>query len=158
MFRRAQERSTAAHASSHSPSRGRPRELCATRRGARRGLLVHDPDLPGRGAHQDRPFPTDWPTLIADLADAVDDVDDGAPRFLFGHRFGALLAYEVARRRDARGGPALAGLFLSSYHAPVAAIPVMRQKAAPTPCPMRRSSTSCGAGDSFPTRRSPMRT
>ncbi len=75
--------------------------------------------LPGRGAHQDSPFPTDWPTLIGDLADAVADVDDGTPLFLFGHSFGALLAYEVARRLDTRGGPALAGLFLSSYPAPV---------------------------------------
>ncbi|AKM45290.1 polyketide synthase [Burkholderia contaminans] len=75
--------------------------------------------LPGRGPDQDNPFPEDWPTLIADLTDAVVRVDDGTPLFLFGHSFGALLAYEVARRLDTHGALPVAGLFLSSYPAPV---------------------------------------
>ncbi|KVK83968.1 type I polyketide synthase [Burkholderia sp. MSMB1498] len=74
--------------------------------------------LPGRGAAQHIPFYDDWPSLVDDLATEVAQLDDGTPLFLFGHSLGALLAYEVARALEQRGGVQPAGLFLSGHPAP----------------------------------------
>ncbi|KVT66432.1 hypothetical protein WK56_29615 [Burkholderia ubonensis] len=74
--------------------------------------------LPGRGATQHIPFYDDWPSLVDDLATEIARLDDGAPLFLFGHSLGALLAYEVARELEQRGGAQPAGVFLSGHPAP----------------------------------------
>ncbi|WP_431825738.1 alpha/beta fold hydrolase [Burkholderia sp. F1] len=74
--------------------------------------------LPGRGATQHIPFYDDWPSLVDDLATEVARLDDGAPLFLLGHSLGALLAYEVARELEQRGGVQPAGVFLSGHPAP----------------------------------------
>ncbi|AVR07622.1 type I polyketide synthase [Burkholderia thailandensis] len=74
--------------------------------------------LPGRGATQHIPFYDDWPSLVDDLAAEVARLDDGTPFFLFGHSLGALLAYEVARALEQRGGAQPAGVFLSGHPAP----------------------------------------
>ncbi|WP_038791944.1 alpha/beta fold hydrolase, partial [Burkholderia pseudomallei] len=81
--------------------------------------------LPGRGATQHIPFYDDWPSLVDDLAAEVARLDDGTPFFLFGHSLGALLAYEVARTLEQRGGARPAGVFLSGHPAP------SRERAAP---------------------------
>ncbi|KVZ41955.1 type I polyketide synthase [Burkholderia ubonensis] len=74
--------------------------------------------LPGRGATQHIPFYDDWPSLVDDLATEIARLDDGSPLFLFGHSLGALLAYEVARELEQRGGAQPAGVFLSGHPAP----------------------------------------
>ncbi|KWD10430.1 hypothetical protein WM34_16850 [Burkholderia ubonensis] len=74
--------------------------------------------LPGRGTTQHIPFYDDWPSLVDDLATEIARLDDGAPLFLFGHSLGALLAYEVARELEQRGGAQPAGVFLSGHPAP----------------------------------------
>ncbi|WP_102812149.1 type I polyketide synthase, partial [Burkholderia humptydooensis] len=74
--------------------------------------------LPGRGATQHIPFYDGWPSLVDDLAAEVARLDDGTPLFLFGHSLGALLAYEVARALEQRGGAQPAGVFLSGHPAP----------------------------------------
>ncbi|AJC52683.1 MULTISPECIES: alpha/beta fold hydrolase [Streptomyces] len=51
------------------------------------------------------------------LADEVHEVDEG-PFAFFGHSMGAVLAYEVARRLEARGAPGPVRLFLSGRNAP----------------------------------------
>ncbi|MHA7235371.1 thioesterase II family protein, partial [Burkholderia pseudomallei] len=81
--------------------------------------------LPGRGATQHIPFYDDWPSLVDDLAAEVARLDDGTPFFLFGHSLGALLAYEVARTLEQRGGARPTGVFLSGHPAP------SRERAAP---------------------------
>ncbi|WP_234025150.1 alpha/beta fold hydrolase [Streptomyces sp. MspMP-M5] len=55
---------------------------------------------------------------LADLlADEVHEAHEG-PFAFFGHSMGAVLAYEVARRLEARGAPVPVRLFLSGRNAP----------------------------------------
>jgi surfactin synthase thioesterase subunit len=61
--------------------------------------------LPGRGPRADEPAPRDLAGLADAAAAAVVEYAD-SPIVLFGHSFGALLAFEVARRLDAAGRPA----------------------------------------------------
>lgn len=61
-------------------------------------------DLPGHGTRRREPLVTEWPGLVADLADRVRARIAGA-YILAGHSLGALLAYEVARIMQARGTP-----------------------------------------------------
>jgi medium-chain acyl-[acyl-carrier-protein] hydrolase len=72
--------------------------------------------LPGRGTRFDEPPSSDFAGLVSELAGAI--AAAGAPRLaLFGHSLGALLAYEVARKLQARhAGPDL--LFVSGRQAP----------------------------------------
>ncbi|MCA6092051.1 alpha/beta fold hydrolase [Streptomyces sp. SCA3-4] len=74
--------------------------------------------LPGRGSRRDEPSLTDPSALAAALTSLTDDASDARPSALFGHSFGALLAYETARRlrRTARHEPALVAL--SAFPAP----------------------------------------
>lgn len=76
--------------------------------------------LPGR---QNRLFEdpaTEVGPLIRDLLKALRPLLD-RPFSLFGHSCGSLLAYEVARTLQAKGGPRPAHLFLSGESSPEAA-------------------------------------
>ncbi|MFH8624499.1 thioesterase II family protein [Streptomyces vietnamensis] len=74
--------------------------------------------LPGRGSRVDEPSSTDLSALVAALASLIDDATDPRPFALFGHSFGALLAYATAHRlrRTGRREPALVAL--SAFPAP----------------------------------------
>jgi surfactin synthase thioesterase subunit len=72
--------------------------------------------LPGREARLREASWTDLRALIEVLDEAIDAESD-APVVLFGHSFGALLAFEVARRRTARNA-LLAALIVSGRRAP----------------------------------------
>ncbi|HTZ45092.1 MAG TPA: beta-ketoacyl synthase N-terminal-like domain-containing protein [Jatrophihabitans sp.] len=74
--------------------------------------------MPGRGRLQGEPPYGDWPRLVADLMAAVAELDDGAPFAFFGHSFGSLVAFEVARTlaEQRRRTPEI--LFLSAHRAP----------------------------------------
>ncbi|MFC7448477.1 thioesterase II family protein [Rhodococcus daqingensis] len=73
--------------------------------------------LPGRGRRSDH-------DRFVDLDDLLDDLEDqlaehlSAPHVFFGHSMGALVAYRLARRRDARGLRLPEALLLSAYAAP----------------------------------------
>jgi len=91
--------------------------------------------LPGRGARSDEPHATDLVQLARDIADAIsrdavsrdagsgysEDGDAGRPRdrpwAVFGHGFGAAIAYEIARAAAAGGDPP-AHVFVSGRVAP----------------------------------------
>ncbi|QTT77108.1 type I polyketide synthase [Streptomyces mobaraensis NBRC 13819 = DSM 40847] len=74
--------------------------------------------LPGRGRRQDEPPYQDWPSLVADLVRWVELHDDGAPFALFGHSFGALLAFDVCRELIRADGRRPSALLLSAHRAP----------------------------------------
>jgi surfactin synthase thioesterase subunit len=59
-------------------------------------------ELPGRGLRLDEPLAHDMMTLCDQLAAALEPRCVDAPLALFGHSMGARLAFEVARRLDAR--------------------------------------------------------
>lgn len=69
------------------------------------GARVHPVELPGRGARRAEALPERLGALVADLAGCIRDEADG-PFVLYGHSFGALLAYELAHAlRPALGEP-----------------------------------------------------
>jgi surfactin synthase thioesterase subunit len=73
--------------------------------------------LPGHdSAHGERPF-TDLDRLVDGAADAIAQ-DAARPFALFGHSFGAILAFEVARTLRDRGGAQPVHLFVSGAFAP----------------------------------------
>ncbi|WP_230885398.1 thioesterase II family protein [Streptomyces spinoverrucosus] len=74
--------------------------------------------LPGHGNRRDELSLTDPSALTAALTSLTHDITDARPFALFGHSFGALLAYETARRlrRTAQREPALVAL--SAFPAP----------------------------------------
>ncbi len=79
------------------------------------GVEVWGVQLPGRGARVAEPSVTRVDKLVAAIAD---EVGFRAPYALFGHSFGALVAYELAvelRRRDL---PQPARIFVSGFPAP----------------------------------------
>jgi surfactin synthase thioesterase subunit len=67
-------------------------------------LDVRSITLPGRGALSDHAPVESWPSLIAAVVTRVLPLTD-RPYALFGHSFGALLAYETARALGAKGRP-----------------------------------------------------
>lgn len=72
-------------------------------------------NLPGRGQRMNEPALT----AMADLAhDLVDEEELGVPFTLFGHSFGALLAYHVAQELRLRGREQPERLILSGYPPP----------------------------------------
>ncbi|CAL9611974.1 Thioesterase PikA5 [Streptomyces sp. enrichment culture] len=81
------------------------------------GVELATVELPGRGVRSAEPVPD----TLEQLADAVLDGVAGelhAPYALFGHSFGALLAYEIAVRVRRRGLPPPAALLVSASRAP----------------------------------------
>jgi medium-chain acyl-[acyl-carrier-protein] hydrolase len=72
--------------------------------------------LPGHGSRiRETPF-ADWDDLVSDTCDALAGYLSG-PHVLYGHCFGARLAYEVAHR-TARGSIVARRLFLSGCRSP----------------------------------------
>lgn len=72
--------------------------------------------MPGRGLRADEPAPADVAELADRAAQAIAEVAD-QPCYLFGHSFGAVLAFEVARRL--RHLPTVRHLIASGCSAPV---------------------------------------
>ncbi|MEU9235824.1 thioesterase II family protein [Streptomyces subrutilus] len=72
---------------------------------------------PGRQDRRSEPGETSLERLADRIAAELAALDDGRPYALFGHSMGAMLSFEVARRREAAGrGPA--HLFVSGRPAP----------------------------------------
>jgi surfactin synthase thioesterase subunit len=86
--------------------------------------------LPGRGSRVREPLIDSLPAVVDGVVDAITSAHPH-PTVLFGHSFGAVIAFEAARRLHGRGWPLLA-LFVSGRRAPglghqdqqVAALPV----------------------------------
>lgn len=72
--------------------------------------------LPGRGGRFHEPLVCDLDALAGALL-AATPADDGVPLVMFGHSMGALLAYELCLRLEARGHRP-AGLIVSGCAAP----------------------------------------
>jgi medium-chain acyl-[acyl-carrier-protein] hydrolase len=86
------------------------------------GIQVCAVELPGRGARvRERPFASLRELSVA-ASDAVQPLLSG-PFALFGHSFGALLAFEIARELRRRGGPQPEHLFVSARRGPRLAEP-----------------------------------
>jgi surfactin synthase thioesterase subunit len=73
--------------------------------------------LPGREArYGERPLDR-LPALLDEVAAAV-DLGDGVPLTLFGHSWGAIVGFELARRFQCGGGPDVVHLVASGARAP----------------------------------------
>jgi surfactin synthase thioesterase subunit len=83
--------------------------------GALPGVHVLGVNLPGRAARIAEPPLTSVPALVSALLDAA--VFE-TPCVFFGHSFGALLAYEVARELAVRGRESPGRVVLSAYPPP----------------------------------------
>ncbi|MGW4566104.1 thioesterase II family protein [Streptomyces sp. NPDC004561] len=81
------------------------------------GLEMAPVELPGRGTRDREPLPVDVDALIEELYDGLRAELD-VPYALFGHSLGGSLAYEVARRLQARGEPAPLAVLISGARAP----------------------------------------
>ncbi|MER7484423.1 alpha/beta fold hydrolase [Streptomyces sp. NPDC126497] len=93
-----------------------------------RGVELAPVELPGRGSRIDEPVPYTLEPLVDALLEAVSDELD-LPYVLFGHSFGAVVAYELTRRIERRGGlPAPAALVVSAHRAPH--VPLGRERLA----------------------------
>jgi surfactin synthase thioesterase subunit len=79
------------------------------------GVEVVGVKLPGRGGRMDEPSCADVRGLAAAL---LDDAVFTLPFALFGHSFGALLAYEVTQELRARGREQPGRLVVSGYGPP----------------------------------------
>ncbi|MDI1461437.1 alpha/beta fold hydrolase [Catellatospora sp. KI3] len=77
--------------------------------------------LPGHGSRLSEPALFDVGAIANRMAD---EIDTERPYGLFGHSFGALVAFEVARTLRRRGRPLPERLWLSSFPAP-GAFPVL---------------------------------
>ncbi len=78
-------------------------------------VALYAVELPGRGNHTGAAM-TDFAELTARIASEVEPLLD-LPTAIFGHSFGALLAFEVTRRL-LQVGFAVSRLFVSSFGAP----------------------------------------
>ncbi len=67
-------------------------------------LDVRAVTLPGRGRLLDQPPMDHWPDLIESVLAGIQPLTD-RPLAVFGHSFGALLAYEITRALDDQGKP-----------------------------------------------------
>lgn len=80
-------------------------------------LEIQPVELPGRGIRLSELLARDWnsliETLIAEIAGFTDQ-----PYALFGHSFGALVAFETAHTLRERGFPMPRALIVSGTHAP----------------------------------------
>jgi medium-chain acyl-[acyl-carrier-protein] hydrolase len=75
-------------------------------------------ELPGRGARSAEPFPGSLRQAAADLAAQAAGRWTGGRYVLFGHSMGALLAYEVALRRELHALPSPTLLVVSGRNPP----------------------------------------
>jgi len=88
---------------------------------------VHPVDLPGRFVRPDEEAITDIPTLadvlITELFGDPDyaEVKQIQPYVLFGHSFGAMLAFEIAKKVEEKGMQPPLALFVSASRPPSAA-------------------------------------
>ncbi|MBD0740661.1 thioesterase II family protein [Streptomyces sp. CBMA29] len=82
------------------------------------GIEVRAVQYPGRETRAGEPLIDDMGTLADLAADALSPLLD-RPLAILGHSMGALVAYEVTRRLEARGA-ALERLFVSARHPPAA--------------------------------------
>lgn len=74
--------------------------------------------LPGRERRGREPLTTELPTLVDAIQSAIDEhVPDDVPIVFFGHSFGALVTYELARRLGRSGWP-IVRLVVSGISAP----------------------------------------
>lgn len=84
--------------------------------GALPGIAVVPVQLPAReGRFQDEPYER-MAALVGDLAEVV--LAQGRPFALYGHSFGALVAFELLRELRRRGGPDPLHFFVSGFVAP----------------------------------------
>jgi len=74
--------------------------------------------LPGREARLREAPLDDLPTLVSHIDEALEAFGDGRPVVWFGHSSGARIAFEVARRRRARGRSLPVHLVVSGAPAP----------------------------------------
>lgn len=82
------------------------------------GVELAPVELPGRGSRIDEPVPYALEPLVDALLEGLRGELD-LPYVLFGHSFGAVVAYELTRRIEGRGGlPAPAALVVSAHRAP----------------------------------------
>ncbi|MFI5727010.1 alpha/beta fold hydrolase [Streptomyces cyaneofuscatus] len=79
-------------------------------------------ELPGRGARWSESAKSDLSELLDDLARRVEQAGH-APYAIFGHSFGGVLAFELARHLRMRGFPAPRRLLVSGCPAPHLAVP-----------------------------------
>jgi surfactin synthase thioesterase subunit len=87
------------------------------RRQAPRWLDIKPVELPGRGARLLEPLAADWEDLIGTLACEIAG-DIRGPYALFGHSFGALVAFEIAHAVRERDLAMPGALIVSGAHAP----------------------------------------
>lgn len=78
--------------------------------------------LPGRGMRATDPAYTGLGALVDDVVDALLPFLS-APFAFFGHSFGAILAFEVARALELRALPAPLSVFISAHPAPSLPLP-----------------------------------
>jgi surfactin synthase thioesterase subunit len=78
--------------------------------------LVRPVDLPGHGSRRREPLVADIGALTRTLADELAAGIEG-PYALFGHSFGAVVAFELAHRLSALAGPPVA-LIVSGRNSP----------------------------------------
>jgi surfactin synthase thioesterase subunit len=86
------------------------------------GLELLPVELPGHGTRRAEAAPRTMAALAGAAVDALRGELD-APYALFGHSFGALVAYELAREIRRRGLPAPRGLLLSGTRPPHIPVP-----------------------------------
>lgn len=79
-------------------------------------IEVHVAQLPGRERRRHEPLPRDGETLLSELATAAAALET-LPLAFYGHSMGALLAFEVARRRQTVAQPPV-HLFIAARRAP----------------------------------------
>lgn len=77
-------------------------------------LPIH---LPGRGTRFLDPIVTSVPVLVEQITDGIGSCLR-APYALFGHSYGALLAFEIARSCRHRGLPSPSMLFVAGFRGP----------------------------------------
>ncbi|GAA2265730.1 alpha/beta fold hydrolase [Streptomyces amakusaensis] len=74
--------------------------------------------LPGREEEYSAPRYTSFHQCVADVARRVAEAAAGEPFVIFGHSFGALLAFEAARHLHETGGPLPGRLIVSGARSP----------------------------------------
>lgn len=82
------------------------------------GINMHAVDYPGRGARFNRPFLQTVDDLVAVLKGEVIHASSSGSYCLFGHSFGALLAYELAVSLAADGYRSPRAVFFSGANPP----------------------------------------